>query len=370
MRPPVPASIFFTGYPGFLGSELLPRILARDPQAAAVCLVQDRFLSDAEARTDALVAAHPGLEGRIRHVVGDITAPDLGLGDAYGALAAETTEIYHLAAVYDLAVERALATRVNVDGTRYVCNFAAASPRLARLHYVSTCYVSGRYAGIFREDDLEKPGQTFNNFYEETKHLAERIVRHRMEAGLPATIYRPAVVAGDSATGETQKLDGIYYIIRWVLRQPRLGAVVPALGDPDVYRFNVVPRDVVVDAIAELSGRADTVGRCYAVADPEPMTIAQVLDAVERASGRSLFRLWLPVGVAKTALQRVPGVENLLGIPAHAADYFVHPTYYDTRHAEEALAGTGILEWDRDAWMQALVDFTERHMEMSSEAMV
>lgn len=365
-----PSTIFFTGYPGFLGSELLPRILARSPRAEAVCLVQDRFLSAAEARTEAIVEAAPALAGRIRHVVGDITAPDLGLGDDYQAIADTTTEIYHLAAVYDLSVGRDLATRVNVDGTRYVCNFAAACPRLDRLHYVSTCYVSGRYAGIFREDDLEKPGQTFNNHYEETKHHAEAVVRRRMAAGLPATIYRPAVVAGDSQTGETQKLDGIYFMIRWVLRQPKLAAVVPALGDPDVFRFNVVPRDVVVDAIAELSGRADTLGQCYAIADPEPMTIAEVLDAIETASGRSLIRVWLPVAVARAALEKVPGVEALLGIPPDSADYFVHPTYYDTRHAEAALAGTGILEWDREAWMQALVDFTARHMEMTSDAMV
>ena len=53
---------------------------------------------------------------------------------------------------------------------------------LDRLHYVSTCYVSGRYVGIFGEEDLDK-GQTFNNYYEETKYLAEVEVQARMRAG-------------------------------------------------------------------------------------------------------------------------------------------------------------------------------------------
>ena len=110
--------------------------------------------------------------------------------------------------------------RINVDGTRNVLDFAQEARNLRRLHYVSTCYVSGRTAGVFTEHDLEK-GQSFNNYYEETKYLAEVEVQQRMRAGLPTTIYRPAIVVGDSRTGATQKYDGPYFVIRWLLRQPR-----------------------------------------------------------------------------------------------------------------------------------------------------
>src|SRR6185295_13240080 len=106
---------------------------------------------------------------------------------------------------------REVGMRVNVDGTRHVLDFAAAQPSLERLHYVSTCYVSGRYQGVFAESDLEK-GQTFNNYYEETKYLAEVEVQRRMREGLPATIYRPSVVVGDSTSGATQKYDGPYFV--------------------------------------------------------------------------------------------------------------------------------------------------------------
>ena len=98
-----------------------------------------------------------------------------------------------------------LAVRVNVEGTRNVLDAITRCRGLERLHYFSTCYVSGRYAGPFGEDDLEV-GAPFNNYYEETKHDAEAEVRRRMAAGLPATIYRPSIVVGDSRTGETQKL--------------------------------------------------------------------------------------------------------------------------------------------------------------------
>ncbi|HET9012145.1 MAG TPA: SDR family oxidoreductase, partial [Gemmatimonadaceae bacterium] len=236
-------TVLFTGFPGFLGSELLPRVLTRMRDAAAVCLVQPKYAPLARTRLDELVARSPDLAGRVRIVEGDIVLPDLGLGAAT-ELASSVVEIFHLAAVYDLSVGRALAMRVNVDGTTHMLAFAARCPRLRRFQYVSTCYVSGRFPGTFTEDMLEE-GQTFNNFYEETKYLAEVEVRRAMREGLPATIYRPAVVVGDSTTGTTQKYDGPYFAMQWLLRQPKV-ALMPVVGNARATRFNVVPRNFVV----------------------------------------------------------------------------------------------------------------------------
>ena len=88
----------------------------------------------------------------------------------------DVTEIWHLAAIYDLSVKRELGMRVNVDGTRNMLDFAQRCRGLQHFHYISTCYVSGSLPGVFREDDLER-GQSFNNYYEETKYLAEVEVR-------------------------------------------------------------------------------------------------------------------------------------------------------------------------------------------------
>jgi thioester reductase-like protein len=283
-------ALFFTGFPGFLGSALLPRVLARAPGAEAVCLVQPRFAEQARARVGALAAADPQTAGRIRLLEGDVTHPGLGLapGEAE-ALRGRLREVFHLAAVYDLGVPREVGMRVNVDGTRHVLELARGAPELARFHHVSTCYVSGRHPGLFREDDLER-GQAFNNFYEETKHLAEVEVDRARREGMPVTVYRPSVVVGDSATGETQKYDGPYYVIRWLLRQPRL-AVMPVVGDPRAAVFNVVPRDFVVDAIAWLSARAGTAGGTYALADPDPPTVDGMLRILARATGRRVLRV-------------------------------------------------------------------------------
>jgi nucleoside-diphosphate-sugar epimerase len=354
-------SIYFTGFPGFLGSELLPRVLARRPDVIAHCLVQPKFAALANERALALIALRPELHGRIRIVEGDLTHPLRKPAD-------DIVEIYHLAAVYDLAVERDFAMRVNVDGTHNVVQLAKQSDGLERLHYVSTCYVSGRHAGAFDETDLVK-GQTFNNYYEETKYLAEVKVQEAMGAGLPATIYRPSVVVGDSHTGATQKFDGPYFVMQWLLRQPRV-AVLPVVGNPANYRFNVVPRDFVIAALDVLSAKKESRNKVYQLADPQPLTVDETIDAIATATGRKVVRIPLPKAVAKGALQYVPGVYRLMRIPAPAVDYFVHPTTYGTANVTADLAGTGISAPRLRDYLPRLVEFVRAHPEIGSKAMV
>jgi len=344
------STLFFTGYPGFLGASLLPRLLARSAGSRARCLVQSKFVALARERA----AGDP----RIEIIEGDITSPITASTD-------DVIEIYHLAAIYDLMVKRDAGMRVNVDGTRNVLDFARRCPSLRRVHYVSTCYVSGRYDGVFKETDLEK-GQAFNNYYEETKYLAEVEVQKRMRDGLPATIYRPSVVVGDSATGATQKFDGPYFVMRWLLKQPRV-AVLPVLMHADRYRFNVVPRDFIIDALDRLSAMPDAIGKVFQLADPEPLTVDETIEAVARATNRTVIRIPMPLVVAKASLDYVPGVYRLMQIPSAAVDYFCHPTLYDVTNTRSALGDLSIPRF-RD-YLPRLVEFVRAHPEIGSAAM-
>jgi nucleoside-diphosphate-sugar epimerase len=352
-------SIFFTGFPGFLGSELLPRVVLRTDHEA-VCLVQPKFRPLAEQRAEELVARHPALRGRIRIVEGDLTQP-LDHIPAGGV-----REIYHLAAVYDLSMSRDLGMRVNVTGTQRVLDLAARAAGLERMHYVSTCYVSGRHPGLFTEADLEK-GQSFNNHYEETKYLAEVEVRGRMGA-VPITVYRPSVVVGDSATGATQKFDGPYFVMQWLMRQPRV-ALLPVVGRPSRHHFNCVPRDFVMDAMTYLSGVKSNAGTTYALADPEPLTVDETIETIAAATGRKVVRIPLTKGIAKGALRYVPGMYRLMRIPPAAVDYFVHPTEYDMRNTLADLRGSGISVPRLRDYAPRLVAFARAHPEIGSAAM-
>ncbi len=359
---------FFTGFPGFLGSRLVERLLADEPESGAVCLIQGKFAELAEARRDEIEASVPGGARRIELVEGDITKADLGLAKGRRArLAGEVAGIYHLAAVYDLSVTREVGMAVNVAGTRHVLDFARRCSQLERLDYVSTCYVSGRWAGIFTEDELDK-GQSFNNFYEETKFLAEVEVQADREAGLPAAIYRPAIVVGDSETGATQKYDGPYFIIRFILRQPFV-AVMPMVGDPTATRVNLVPRDYVVDAIAHLSRREESLGTTFQLADPAPLTVAELVEEIGRVTGRRVLQVPVMKGPTKAALAYLPAARWLTGIPADSVDYFVHPTHYTNHHTAAALAGSGIELPPIRSYLPRLIEFMDEHPRVSSRAM-
>ncbi|WP_433800098.1 SDR family oxidoreductase [Actinomycetospora sp. CA-084318] len=366
------SAVLFTGFPGFLGSALLPRTLRRDPDARAVALVQQRWLGRAREALAEIERAEPGLAGRTDLVVGDITTAGLGLDPAVAdRLLGEQLEIFHLAAVYDLSVAPEIAWRVNVDGTRHVVDLArraAAGAGLRRLQYVSTCYVSGRYDGVFYEDDLEL-GQPFANHYDHTKHEAERVVAKARDAGLPVTIYRPSVVVGDSATGHTQKFDGPYYVLQLLLRQGAT-ALMPLPRGADRVAFNLVPSDFVVDGIAALAGHDAAVGRTVALAQPNPPTVTEMAETFAAAGGKRLRVVPMPTALAAFSIDHVPGVGRLFQVPSSTLEYLTHPTLYDTAATTALLAEVGVACPSFADHVGPMVEFFRSHPEVGSAAMV
>jgi thioester reductase-like protein len=361
-------SLLMTGFPGFLGSALLPRLLARRERVGtAICLVQSRHMETARERVGEIEADHPHTRGRIELVEGDITAPNLGTGKGMKDRLEAVTEVWHLAAVYDLAVAPEIARRVNVDGTAGVLEFCRLRPHFQRLQYVSTCYVSGRYEGEFTEDGLDE-GQAFRNHYEATKYEAEILVRKAMADGLPATIYRPGIVVGDSRTGETQKYDGPYFLATFMRRQPFV-ALVPSVGDRDEVRFCLVPRDFVIEAMDQLSVLDRSVGRTYALTDPNPPTVRELVDTFARHLGKRVVWVPLPLGLTQLAVGSVPGVERLLGLPAESVDYFASPTTYSTANTTADLDGTGVECPAFLDYADRLLDFMTAHPEIHAKAM-
>ncbi|MDQ3818959.1 MAG: SDR family oxidoreductase, partial [Acidobacteriota bacterium] len=245
---PLDETIFLTGFPGFIAGRLVKR-LAKEG-ARFLLLVQPAFAGRAREEVKRIAAETDSTPDRFRLVEGDITEEDLGMSPFELERArAEATILFHLAAIYDLAVRREPAMRVNVEGTRNVNQFALTLPNLRRYHYVSTCYVAGLRTGLILETEL-RHAAGFRNFYEETKYLAELEVE-AMKSRLPVTIHRPSVVCGDSRTGETAKYDGIYYLIQYLRKQPTLLSLVN-IGNHKV-TLNLVPVDFVVEAMSALA---------------------------------------------------------------------------------------------------------------------
>ena len=265
--------IFMTGFPGFIALRLVRALLTEHGAADFIFLAQERFLTKAREDVAALKAEILAESATFTVLAGDITEPHLGLSETeYRDVAARVTDVFHLAAIYDLAVPESIARRVNVGGTANVIGLCRDCTGLVRHVYYSTCYVAGDRTGRILEADLDK-GQAFKNFYESTKYEAEMLVRQSM-ADIPTIVVRPTVVVGESESGWTQKFDGPYFGFILV-EKLNFGVPLPYLGKSEV-EINLVPIDFVVAATAKLWRKPGLEGKTLALADPEPMLARDV----------------------------------------------------------------------------------------------
>src|SRR5215213_9442155 len=348
-------TLFVTGFPGFIADRLLERLARKE--CRFILLVQPSWL--ARARDE--IARIAGLTGRdpadFQIVEGDITQPHLGLSAANVELTQQqTTRIFHLAAIYDLAVERELAFRVNVAGTRNVLEFARSIPFLQHFHYVSTCYIAGKREGVILESELRHEAG-YRNFYEESKYLAELEVESARSI-LPVTIHRPAVVCGDSQTGETVKYDGVYYLILYLLKWPSMLSLVN-IGNERV-SLNLVPVDFVVDAMAALAFDQRAIGKTVQLADPAPLTTSGLFNSIARSIDGKQSRMTAPAKWVRFFLM-LPPSPKITGLPHSAVPYFFVKQLYDSSQAQELLAPYGILCPPFANYVDRIVDFAKRN---------
>jgi thioester reductase-like protein len=346
--------IFMTGGTGLVGTRLIPRLLRAFPGSVITLLVRGDDDADAASRVDAIAKGVASDEGipearqRIRGVRGDVLLDRCGLSERECArLVDETTYLIHGAATirFDHPIEE--AREVNCGGTRRVLALArrgAASGKLKRFVYIGTSSVSGRREGVVTEDELEA-GQRFFNTYEQSKCESERIVRDHF-GEIPAVIFRPSIIIGDSRTGATSSFNVIYIPLRLVQRG--LLSFVP--GTPGT-KLDLVPIDWVDDVIVHIMGREESIGKvCHVTAGPD--RAASLGDVVLHAT--AYFDRHTPLAAPRSmefvteeefARRRklTRGREEaLLGQLDTLLPYVSIDRLFDSRNTEALLAGSGI----------------------------
>lgn len=347
-------TIFLTGFPGFIAGRLVKRLLASD--ARLLLLVQPALVERARADLLRITREIGAASGSFVILEGDITRPALGLSEKeLEMVRCETTTVFHLAAVYDLAVTRDVAMRVNVEGTRNVNRLAETLPRLRRYHYVSTCYVAGRRTGLIRETELRHTAG-FRNYYEETKYLAEVEVE-ALKSCLPVTIHRPAVVCGDSQTGETGKYDGIYPLMEYLCKWPSLLSLFN-IGNRAV-SLNVVPVDYVVEAMAALIKVERAIGATVHLADPNPLTSYDLFETLARVIAGRGSRFAMPAPLVRLMLS-MPCSGMITSLPREGVPYFIIKQTYDTSQARSLLEPYAVRCPSFSSYADALVRFLAR----------
>jgi NAD(P)-dependent dehydrogenase (short-subunit alcohol dehydrogenase family) len=361
---------FVTGATGFIGKRLVKALLAR--RGATVYFL---LRPGSEGKVPELLKYWGAAKGRAVPVAGDLTSKKLGVAaDQVKALKGTIDHLYHLAAVYDLSADEEAQVAVNIEGTRNMVEFAKAIDA-GHVHHVSSIAAAGLYEGVFREDMFEE-AENLDHPYFSTKHESEKIVRK--ECKVPWTVYRPAMVVGDSHTGEMDKIDGPYYFFKLIQRMRQiLPPWMPGVG-LEGGRVNIVPVDYVVAALDHIShqqgGRS---GACFHLVDPEGLRVGDVLGIFAKAAHAPKMNLFvnaallgfIPRGVKKSlmALAPVRRVRNAvmkdLGLPEDILTFINYPTRFDNRDATAALKGTGIECPPLKDYAWRLWDYWERHLD-------
>ncbi|MGV9331683.1 SDR family oxidoreductase [Nocardia sp. NPDC003726] len=350
------ATYIVTGGTGFLGRRVVQDLLDHDAEAIVHVLVRETSLGKF---TD-IASGWRGAE-RVYALIGDLTAEGLGLA----CEAPQADHIVHLGAVYDMTADEDTAHAANVTGTRSV--LALATELGAVLHHVSSVAVAGDHKGKFFEEDFDL-GQQLTSPYHRTKFAAEKLVRE--SRGVRWRVYRPAIIVGDSRTGEMDKIDGPYYFFGAIARLATLPSDLP-LPLPDLGATNIVPVDYVSAAMGELIRRPGLDGRTFHLVNPEPQPFAEVYRALAAAAGAPTGLGTVPgSGLALSGLAHIPGVTTVrdflleqVGIPAEVAPHTSFSAEFISDSTRAQLRGAGLTVPSFDSYAERLWQYWRDHLD-------
>jgi thioester reductase-like protein len=269
-------NVFLTGGTGFLGAFILYELL-QQTDADVYCLVR------AESTADAQIKVRRNLQrygiwdeknsDRIIPLLGDLSLPRLGLSEeGFDMLAANLDAVYHSGAVLNYVYPYSAMKVPNVLGTQEVLRLAS-SIKLKPVHYVSSVAIfeSPFYAGKeVKEDDAFEDWKGIFLGYSQTKWVAEKLMKIAYNRGIPITIHRPPLIAGDSRTGACNVDDFINLVIKGCIQ---MGCF------PDVdYMLDGSPVDYVSKAIVHLSKQKESIGHAFHLQHPEPVPLSNLIE--------------------------------------------------------------------------------------------
>jgi thioester reductase-like protein len=280
-------AIFVTGSTGYLGSYLVAGLL-REYRDSLNLLVRANSQQEAYERLWHSLQLHfdfpeffDHINSRVRVFRGDLTSQRFGLSeDDYHALVDTTDSIIHCAASLNRKSERQ-CLNVNLRGSLEVIQLARrAQDRngLRRYSHVSTVAVAGhRRNEVVTEDAAIDWARSDYDPYARTKKFCEHMVAQLLP-DVPRTIFRPAIVMGDSRRAETSQFD--------MVQAFDLLARLPVLPLRPHDKIDIVPADYVGKAIVTIHQKERAAYGIYHLsAGAGSQTYRDLTDSLAEAGG-------------------------------------------------------------------------------------
>ncbi len=368
---------FLTGATGFIGRRLLIELIANRKGDVHVLV---RPGSEAKIERYAYLWQR---SPRVKIVTGDLTQRSLGVdADWIAKHAGKIDHVFHLAASYDMTASRQENDRLNLDGTRHTLELATAL-RAGTFHQVSSIAAAGDFHGVFTEDMFDV-GQSFQSDYHRTKFGSEKLVRDT--ATMPWRVYRPAVVVGDSETGEIDKIDGPYYFLP-MLKSLRgaLPAWLPLVA-PGIGKTNIVPVDYVAKAMDVLAHLPGLDGQAFHLGSPAAQSNLDVMGELASAAGAPRVALSVDNSAtdsvadallgsfAAKVLETGPGhalasqTMGRLGVPPEVLAHLHMGVTFDTSATVAALEPSCLVVPELSSYASVLWDYWEQNLDPAIRA--
>jgi thioester reductase-like protein len=326
---------FLTGSTGYIGSHLAATLLEENDEPLNL-LVRSASPAEANERLWRAMQLHLDFPRFFRHLRerihvfrGDLTEPRFGLSSAdYDRLCETSDSILHCAASLNRKSERVCAS-VNLRGTLEVILLAQrahARRPLRRLSYVSTVAVAGeRRDAVIREEEAIDWRLRDYDPYARTKKFAEQMIRSLLPPDLPALVFRPSIVLGDSRRGETTQFDMVRAFV--------FLAGLPVLPLRPEDRIDIVPVEWVARSIVALHLKPKPLHAIYHLsAGTGSQTFREVTDALARARGRARPRYapWLRGTFSRSIAGLARARRGTIGIAASRIQVFLPYLYWNT----------------------------------------
>jgi thioester reductase-like protein len=338
-------AIFLTGSTGYLGSYLVAGLF-RDHRDSLNLLVRVKTQQEARERLWQSLQLHMDFPEFQEHIVsrtkmflGDLTNQQFGLADdEYRALVESTDSLIHCAASLNRKSEKQ-CLNVNLRGTLEVIQLARRAQDhhgLRRFSHVSTVAVAGtRQDEVVQEDTAIDWERSDYDPYARTKKFCEHMV-HQLLSDVPRTIFRPAIILGDSRRPETTQFD--------MVQAFSVLASLPVLPLEPTDRIDIVPADYVGRAIVAIHQKTSPVYTRYHLSSgTSSQTYRELTDALAQAGGSHPKYLPALGGTFAGTVNWLSHKKNNLG---HAASllkvfwpYLIWNTVFDNSRVVEELAG-------------------------------
>jgi thioester reductase-like protein len=307
-------AIFLTGSTGYLGSYLVAGLFTGHAEKLNL-LVRAKTEQEARERLWQSLQLHfefpeflEYLNSRVRIFRGDLTSERFWLtDDEYSALVDSTDSILHCAASLNRKSEKQ-CLNVNLRGSLEVIQLARRAQNhhgLRRYSHVSTVAVAGkRQNEVVTEDASIDWNRSDYDPYARTKKFCEHMV-HQLLPDVPHSIFRPAIVMGDSRRPETTQFDMVQ-AFDTLARMP----VLPLRPDD---KIDIVPANYVGAAIVKIHQMAESRYGIYHLSSGKgSQTYKELTDALAGLGNwtKPSYQPWLGWPFSKTvnwlAIKRGP----------------------------------------------------------------